>query len=173
MKKIYKTNLSTRIKGWIITSLCVFCFVYVLFLSFNALFDSMFIQFVGLLFVILMFVVFYKQFLLNSLYALSFGKLIISSEGVTYCCFLKKTIHISWKDCKFCAVEFCGDRDKLAYIYFSKKEIDNKFSGKINEKPNDHSFIKFFPVKDELCEEILKYNNYDTIRKLQDNQTNY
>ena len=172
MEKEFKTKKFTIFLGRMFTLIFMIVFISYFKILHTTIFVKKDILLTVVFLVMLIFVVYYfKTNVLDALYPLAFGKLILSDEGVTYRCFLKKTIFISWGDCGFLGVEKhqqnisalknYGDE----YIYFSEIELAEEYKGHIHKKKNGQGFIKFYPVTRELCEAVLKHKQSSDLEK--------
>ncbi len=170
MKKEFKSDISLIFLGRFFTIVSLFVFVYLFKLIYTIAFVKQDVLLsVGLLVMLVVVGFYYKNTIFHTLYPLAFGKLVVSDEGIAYCCFLKKPIFISWENCRFCGIEAhqhnvvimnkCGSD----YIYFSKEELLQEYKGKIDKKKNEQGFIKFYPVTSHLCKEVLKYKQADDL----------
>lgn len=164
MKKEFKTKNSIRFLGKTFTIMFSIVFMSFFYFFYTTIFVKRDVLLtVGFLAMLVLLVYYFKSNILDILYPLAFGKLVLSDEGIAYRCFLKKTIFISWGDCSFLGVEEHQQNFSVMknygneYIYFSKSELSEEYKGHIDKKKNGQGFIRFYPVTRELCEEVLKY----------------
>ena len=164
MKKEFKTKKSITFLGRMFTIMFSVIFISYFKIFYTTIFVKQDVLLtVAFLVMLVLMVYYFKSNILDILYPLAFGKLIISDEGVTYRCFLKKPIFISWGDCGFLGVEEHQQNISVMksygneYIYFSESELSEEYKGHIDKKKNGQGFIRFYPVTRELCEEVLKY----------------
>ena len=112
-----------------------------------------------------------KGYIIPTLIPMTFGKLIITDDGIEYRCLFKKKAFIAWDDCKFCGIEsYHSDvadlyRTGRIYVYFSTKPIPNDRNNKLDMLKNNNELIKFFPVSKNLCNEILLHKSASDIRR--------
>lgn len=164
MKKEFKTKKSITFLGRMFTIMFSIIFISYFKIFYTTIFVKKDVLLtVAFLVMLVLMVYYFKSNILDILYPLAFGKLIISDEGVTYRCFLKKPIFISWGDCGFLGVEEHQQNISVMksygneYIYFSESELSEEYKGHIDKKKNGQGFIRFYPVTRELCEEVLKH----------------
>lgn len=92
----------------------------------------------------------WKAYIIPTLIPMTFGKLIITDEGVEFRCLFKKNTFIAWDDCEFCGIEsYHSDVADLyktgrIYVYFSTKPIPTERSNKLDMMKNNNELIKFF-----------------------------
>lgn len=103
-------------------------------------------------------IIFFIKYIWSFLWPLAWGKLIIDNEGVRWRCLFKKSIFLSWNECKYMGFETFSDGNVVKndiygagfkYIYFSTTPYPKEFNGKINKLHCKDGFIKFFPANEK------------------------
>lgn len=127
---------------------------------------------IGFLFVVLFVVVFFVAFW-NFIWPLAWGKLIVNDKGVRWRCLFKKSIFLSWDECKYIGFETFTEgnvvkvdlyKTGFRYIYFSITPYPKEFSGKINKLNCKEGFIKFFPVNAKMCSAVLEHRDIPVLK---------
>lgn len=89
--------------------------------------------------------------------------LLLTEESVTWHCFLKKRVQITYDDCQYVGVETFDKEsfgmslrgDRFAMIYISLDLYPEEMCGRINRLHCNERFIKF-PYTDKLAETLLE-----------------
>lgn len=107
------------------------------------------------------------------IWPLAWGKLIVNENGVRWRCLFKKSIFLSWDECKYIGFETFTEgnvvkadlyKTGFSYIYFSTTTYPKEFSGKINKLNCKDGFIKFFPVNAKMCSAVLEHRDIPVLK---------
>lgn len=166
MKKKFSSHIVLLLGGRVFCLLMVFGIAFFGYPAVLFLRDAKFLFFFFFLMIVSFFVVVFLKIIWSFFWPLAWGKLIVDNEGVRWRCLFKKSVFLSWNECKYMGFETFSNGNVVKvdpygngfkYIYFSSTPYPKEFNGKINKLHCKEGFIKFFPANKKICSAVLEH----------------
>ncbi|MBQ7956603.1 MAG: hypothetical protein IJ279_01090 [Clostridia bacterium] len=168
MKKTFRSHIILVTEGRLFCLLMLFWFVIFYQPVIQGFREKEYFSLIIFFVLVILLEVFFYVAFGKFIWPLVWGKLIVNDKGVRWRCLFKKSVFLSWDECKYIGFEAftVGNVVKadiyktgFSYIYFSTTPYPKEFSGKINKLNCKEGFIKFFPVNAKMCSEVLEHKD--------------
>ncbi len=179
MKKVFRSHIILLLEGRLFCFIMLFCLALFGYAIVQCFREKEILSFIMFLFLeIVAVLIFYATFW-RFFWPLIWGKLIIDDTGVKWKCLFKKSIFLSWNECKYVGFETFTEGNVIKvdfyntgfrYIYFSTTPYPKEFSGKINKLNCKEGFIKFFSVNEKICSAVLEHIDVPALKTFTEEQ---